>query len=186
MFYKMGEAKFSFFVTDIILLIVFLGLTRIIFRFSGIRFLLEVLVAAVLLFIAFIALIPAYSGSKGGWGFLSGVFFLILLNLLVIFIRTGMSGKTFYGTLLFAAIGFVISVANIKDDEEEYYEEPVEEQKDEEVYTNFEPGKFVASKTGSTYHIPKCDWAGKIKEKNQVWFDDEKEAKKKYKAHSCV
>ena len=26
----------------------------------------------------------------------------------------------------------------------------------------------------------------KIKKKNQVWFDDEKEAKKKFKKHSCV
>ena len=86
---------------------------------------------------------------------------------------------------MFAAIGFVISTANIKKEEEEY-EEPIGEEKEEEVYTNFEPGKYVASKTGSTYHIPKCDWAKKIKKKNQVWFDDEKEAKKSYKAHSCV
>jgi len=180
----MGESKLSFFITDIILLIVFLGLARIIFRLSGFGFLLELLALLILLFIAFIALIPAYSGSKGGWGFLSGVFLLILLDLLVIYVRTNMSGTAFLGTLLFAAIGFVISIANIKKEEE--YEEPVEEEKEETVYTNFEPGKYVASKTGSTYHIPKCDWAKKIKKKNQVWFDDEKEAKKKFKAHSCV
>jgi len=147
-------------------------------------FLLELLAIAVLLFISFIALIPAYSGSRGGWGFLSGVFFLILLDLLVIYMRTNVGGKLFLLTLLFAAIGFVISVANIKKEEE--FEEPIEEEKEEEVYTNFEPGKYVASKTGSTYHIPKCDWAKKIKEKNRVWFDDEKEAKKSYKKHSCV
>ena len=180
----MGDAKLSFFITDIILLIVFLGLIKIIFKFGGAGFLLELLALVILLFIAFIALIPAYSGSRGGWGFLSGVFFLILLNSLIIYIRTGMSGKAYLGTLLFAAIGFVISVANIKREE---YEAPVkEEEKEEEVYTNFEPGKYVASKTGSTYHVPKCEWANKIKKKNQVWFDDEKEAKKKFKAHSCV
>lgn len=180
----MGDSKFSFFITDIILLIVFLGFTRIIFRFTRTRFLLELLVTVILLFIAFIALIPAYSGSRGGWGFLSGVFLLILLNLLVIYIRTSMGGKVFLGTSLFAALGFVISVANIKKEEE--YEEPIEEEKEEKVYTNFEPGKYVASNRGATYHIPKCDWAKKIKEKNRVWFDDEKEAKKKFKAHSCV
>jgi hypothetical protein len=181
----MGEAKLSFFITDIILLIVFLGLIKIIFKFSGLGFLLELLAVTVLLFIAFIALVPAYSGSKGGWGFLSGVFFLILLDLLVIYIRNGMSGKAYLGTLLFASIGFIISVANIKREEYEY-DEPVEEEEKEEVYTNFEPGKYVASKTGSTYHVPKCEWAGRIKKKNQVWFDDEKEAKKKFKPHSCV
>ncbi len=166
------------------LLIVFLGLIKVIFVFKGLGFLLELLALLILLFIAFIALIPAYSGSRGGWGFLSGVFILILLNLLVIYIRTNMSDKLFLGTALFSAIGFVISVANIKKEEE--YEEPVEEEKEKEVYTNFEPGKYIASKTGSTYHIPKCDWAQKIKKGNQVWFDDEKEAKKKFKAHSCV
>jgi len=154
------------------------------FRLRGLGFLLELLAIVILLFIAFIALIPAYSGSRGGWGFLSGVFFLILLDVLVIYMRTNISNKTFLLTSLFAAIGFVISSANIRKEEE--YEEPVEEEKEEEVYTNFEPGKYVASNRGTTYHIPKCDWAKKIKEKNRVWFDDEKEAKKKFKKHSCV
>lgn len=183
----MGESKLSFFATDIILLIVFLGLIRVTFRFIGTGFLLELLAVLILLFIAFIALIPAYSGSRGGWGFLSGVFLLILLDLLVIYLRTNMLGKVFLGTLLFAGIGFVISAANIKkEEEEEISEEPVKEEKDETVYTNFEPGKYVASKTGGSYHVPKCDWAKKIKKGNQVWFDDEKEAKKNYKKHSCV
>lgn len=185
----MGEARFSFFVTDLILLVVFLGMILIIFRFSGIKFLLELLAVVILLLVAFISLIPAYSGSKGAWGFLSIVFFLILLNLLVIKIRTGMFGKAFLGTAFFAALGFLISVLNIKEEEEEWEEpEPMEEEDEdkEEVYTNFEPGKYVASKTGSSYHVPKCDWAGKIKETNKVWFDDEKEAKKQFKAHSCV
>ena len=112
------------------------------------------------------------------------IFVLILLDLLVIYIRTSMGGKVFLLTLLFAALGFVISVSNIKKGEE--FEEPIEEKK-EEVYTNFEPGKYIASKTGSTYHAPKCDWAKKIKKKNQVWLESEEEAKKKgYKKHSCI
>ncbi len=74
----MGESKFSFFVVDIILLVVFLGLLRIIFKFSGRGFLLELFAALILLLISFISIIPAYSGSRGGWGFLSGAFFLIL------------------------------------------------------------------------------------------------------------
>ena len=181
----MGESKFSFFVADIILLIVFLGLTRVIFRYSGLIFLLELLFAVILLLIAFIAIIPAYSGSRGGWGFLSGVFILILLDLMFIYLRTQKTDAIFLGTSFFAALGFLVSVMNIKKEEKEA-EEPVEEEKDEKVYTNFEPGKYVASKTGTTYHTPKCDWAKKIKKKNQVWFDDEKEAEKNYKPHSCL
>ncbi len=177
----MGDAKISYFITDLILLIVFLGLTKIIFRYSGLGFLLELLFVALLLFISFVALIPAYSGSKGGWGVLNGVFILILLDLLFIFMKTGTTGVTFLFTLLFAALGFVLSVLNIKKEEEEK-----EVGKEEPVYTNFEPGKFVASKTGTSYHAPKCDWAKKIKKANQVWFNDEAEAKKDYKPHSCL
>ncbi|MBW2975373.1 hypothetical protein KY366_06660 [Candidatus Woesearchaeota archaeon] len=182
----MGDSKFSFFIIDLILLAVFLGLIKVIFRFSGLAFLLELFAVVVLLFIAFIALIPAYSGSKGGWGFLSVVFFLILLDLLVVYVRTSMMDRFYLLALLFAAFGFVISVAKIKKEDDYSYEEPVQEEKQEEVYTNFEPGKYVASRTGTTYHVPKCDWAAKINKRNQVWFDDEEEAKKKYKPHSCV
>ena len=179
----MGDSKFSFFIIDIVLLMVFLGLILIIFKFSGMGFLLELLAIVILLFISFIALIPAYSGSRGAWGFLSGVFILILLNLFVIHLRTNFTGKLYLLTLLLAAIGFVVSSLNIKEEE---FEESIEEGK-EEIYTNFEPGKYVASKTGTTYHIPKCDWAKKIKQKNQVWLGSHEEAKRKdYKKHSCL
>ncbi len=183
----MGDSKFNFFITDIILLIVFLGLIRIIFGFDGFGFLLELLFVVVLLFISFIALIPAYSGSRGGWGFLSGVFFLILLDLLAIYLMANVTGKTFLITALLSAIGFVVSIMNIKKEEEieKAVEEPIKEEAP--VYTNFEPGKYIASKTGSSYHIPKCDWAKKIKRQNQVWLNSEEEAKKKgFKKHSCL
>ena len=55
------------------------------------------------------------------------------------------------------------------------------------VLKSNDPGKYVASKTGTTYHAPKCDWAKRIKKKNMVWFADDKAAKKKgYKKHDCL
>ncbi|MBU0628474.1 MAG: hypothetical protein KKC75_04745 [Nanoarchaeota archaeon] len=185
----MGESRFSFFVTDIIILLVFLGLIRIIFRFKGLGFLLELLFLVVMLFAAFIALIPAYSGSRGGWGFLAIIFFMILLDLLVIYLKTSVTGKAFMAVLLLSAIGFVIAILNIKKDKEEEIistEEP-EEEKDEKVYTNFEPGKYIASKQGTVYHSPKCEWANNIKEHNRIWLASDQEAKKKgYKKHDCL
>ena len=51
----------------------------------------------------------------------------------------------------------------------------------------FKPGKYVASKSGSVYHAPKCDWAKKIAPKNKVWLNSPEEAKKKgYKKYSCL
>ena len=38
--------------------------------------------------------------------------------------------------------------------------------------TMYSPGKFVASKTGASYHAPKCEWAEKIKKNNRVWLAD--------------
>src|SRR3989339_724278 len=177
----MGDSKISFFVTDIILLIVFLGLIRMILRFNEWGFILELLALVILLFAAFIALIPAYSGSRGGWGFLAIVFAVIFIDLLFIFLATGRAGTAFTGALLFSALGLLVSVLNVRKKEKPvmYEEKPAHE----EVYTNFEPGKYVASKTGTTYHAPKCEWALKIKKKNQIWFDDEKEAKKRFSPH---
>jgi hypothetical protein len=55
------------------------------------------------------------------------------------------------------------------------------------VKKTYNPGKFVASKEGKVYHALKCDWAKKIKKKNQVWFKNKKQASNKgYKQHSCL
>src|SRR3989338_8116426 len=113
----MGDSKFSFFATDIIILLVFVGLIKIIFfRFSGLGFMLELLFTVIMLFIAFIALIPAYSGSRGGWGFLALTFVGILLDMLAIYLKTNATGKTFMGVLLLSAIGLVVAVLNVNSD----------------------------------------------------------------------
>ena len=38
-------------------------------------------------------------------------------------------------------------------------------------------GSFVASKNGSSYHLPDCPGAKRIKEENRVWFKTEAEAR---------
>jgi len=51
----------------------------------------------------------------------------------------------------------------------------------------YKPGKFLGSKNSNKYHIPKCEWAKRIKAKQRIWFKTEAEAKKKgYSAHSCL
>ncbi|MFC1697702.1 hypothetical protein ACFL1H_05190, partial [Nanoarchaeota archaeon] len=47
------------------------------------------------------------------------------------------------------------------------------------VKSKFSPGRYVASSTGSVYHVPKCGWAKKIKPKKRVWLKDKNDAKKK-------
>lgn len=55
------------------------------------------------------------------------------------------------------------------------------------VTRRYSPGKFLATKTGRTYHSPKCEWAKKIRKDNQLWFASEKEADELgYKRHNCL
>ncbi len=37
-------------------------------------------------------------------------------------------------------------------------------------------GKYVASKSGSAYHLPICPGASRIKESNKIWFQTKEEA----------
>lgn len=39
-------------------------------------------------------------------------------------------------------------------------------------------GKYVASKSGTSYHLPWCPSATKIKEENKIWFNSKEEAEK--------
>jgi hypothetical protein len=39
-------------------------------------------------------------------------------------------------------------------------------------------GAFVASKSGTKYHLPWCSSAGRIKEENKIWFQTKEEAEK--------
>jgi len=56
------------------------------------------------------------------------------------------------------------------------------------VIKTFSPSRFIASKKGSTFHSPKCDWAQKISERNTVWFNTESAAKKQSykKCKACL
>ena len=48
-------------------------------------------------------------------------------------------------------------------------------------------GKYVASKSGTAYHLPWCPGAVKIKEENKIWFQNNAEAESRgYKpASNC-
>lgn len=51
----------------------------------------------------------------------------------------------------------------------------------------FEPGRYIASKTGVKFHSPRCIWAKKIAKSRRIWFDDKNSAKKKgLKPCACV
>lgn len=186
----MGDNKNAglFLVYDIILLISFIGLIMLSFNFSGLLLIGELGLIFFLLLLSFIAIVAVYAGARWGHGLLFFVFAIILIDLLFIYFKFKTIGAIHFITLLVSVIGFIMSIASIKGEEEfDAYEPTPEINEDVKAETDYSPGKFVASKTGANYHAPKCDWAKKIKKANQVWFDSEAEAKKDgYKAHSCL
>jgi hypothetical protein len=196
------------------LLIVILGLNLFAILMQGLRvnFLGELLIFVLFLIVSLIIITKVYKGNK--YGLLTALFFIIsILNLFYIKnalivnskVNVGVLGWLLFGiTLLLNALGFIIGALSIKgamteEEKEEIIEKEIEPKikemqekiesnvEKDNVKTEFYPGKFIASKTGSVYHGSKCEWAKKISKKNQIWFQDDKEAKKAgYKQHSCL
>ena len=182
----MAKGKIGgFFVHLFILIVLFYSLIDIIFNFEAKMLIGEFILLLFFILIALIGIgMKLSSGSSKGLMFLYG---LNLINFLFIFF---VDKRLVAGTVILTIIAFVISLFGCKkcrqnDDFDSDIEEiePVKS----EVTTSFEPGKYVASKTGKKFHAPKCDWAKRIKKKSQVWFNDKDEAKKqKYKVCDCV
>lgn len=62
-----------------------------------------------------------------------------------------------------------------------------EQNKTDNVNLQNKTGMFVASKNSKIYHLPDCNFAKRIKDKNKIWFKSAKEAEERgYSPHSCV
>lgn len=202
----MGKSSAKLLIYGFLLLVLFLIMVLVAFSFKGKLIRAEILA---LLFLMFLALI-GFSGYPKGWGerVLFFVFVLSLGNLVFIWYFTQ---RLFLLPLLLALLGLLLSwpkkekvkkmlgqqgkkeakeaepYSEIWEAEKEGDEEAKEEKRKTRRNVEYSPGKYVASRMGSVYHEPRCDWAKKIEEGRRVWFEDKKEAKKKgYEAHSCV
>ena len=173
----MGEAKLSFLFMNIVLLIVFVGFIKLIFDLHRFLFIAEFLFLGVLMLMALVSIVSIYNNIRFGWALMALLLGLVLVNLLFIYLLKSPKSGILLPAAAVGLIGLVISLVNIKGPEEE----------DSNVKKEFKPGKYIASRTGSKFHSPKCDWAKKIKKANAVWFDSKEEASKAgYKADDCV
>ena len=183
-----GNRNFgAFVIMDLIFLVVFFGLVLLVFDLTRISFILEVMLLLALLLIVMVALIGVYNNLRWGYVLSSLLFAVILVDLLLIHFRNPAIGLAFFVTTVMAAVGFIISIVGIKEDEIESEEpEPATGKKEVEPKTKFTPGKYVTSKRSDYYHTPKCDWAKKIKKNNQLWLSDEEVKERGLKKHSCL
>ncbi len=154
----------------------------------------ELIMVLIFFLIAIIIIVGVYKNRNWAWKLATIYFLAFMINNFLLYLGPLSITSKYSLTTLLSAIGFVISTINIKREEESEEEIEIEPPKEvkvkpygEKKNTEFTPGKYVASKTGSVYHAPKCDWAKKINTKNRVWLEDKAEAKNKgYNKHSCV
>jgi len=174
----MGGFRFISFIMYIVLLITFLGLINMIFNLHRFAFIIEFLILLGLILVGLISSIGIINNSRWAWILLTLFFGFVFLDMIFINAISTVKVQFYFQLIIIAIVGFFISFFSI---EKEEVEEVVEEGKAVEkkaVEKSFKPGKYIASKTGSKYHAPKCDWAKKIKKANAVWFNSKDAAKK--------
>jgi len=202
----------SFFVMLFILLFTVIGFIFIVFGLKGTAFVFELgLLLAFMFFLAF-AMFLIYTDKFASWGIIGAVLMLLLFDVFIIFLLTRSFGLDYVFTTMFALAGIIVALVNIlmapkKEsnvtshyDKKQYYypmteksdvqeAQPSEvkiEAEEQKVVATYTPGKFVGSKKASTFHMPKCDWAQKISQDNQIWFNSREEARAKgYSEHKC-
>ena len=189
------KSRFKLIVYAIIMIVLLFSLINIVISTSGKRFYLELLG---LLFLLLLSLI-SFVGYAKSWGerVLFFVFLFYLLNLVLVW---HFIGPLYLILLLLAVIGMLISFPKkpekvykptSSEPHSEVFDLPQEEVKVKETTkkatAKHSPGKFVASKNSNIYHLPKCEWAKKIKKHRRIWFKSKEDAwEKGYRAHSCV
>lgn len=185
-----------YFTLLIILFLNALGMTLLVFGLKQ-NFVFEFFLMIIFLFLSIIILIGVYNNKNWAWKLASIYFIAFLINNFYLYLNTISISSRFSITTLLSSLGFVIATASISDEPElEEIEVPPpkvkvrpygEKTATKTARAQFKPGKYIASKTGAVYHIGKCDWAKKIKNKNRLWLKDKAEARKKgFKKHSCV
>ncbi|PIN76840.1 hypothetical protein COV17_00760 [Candidatus Woesearchaeota archaeon CG10_big_fil_rev_8_21_14_0_10_36_11] len=204
------KSKAKLFFYAILLVILLFGFLSVFIPFSGTMFTLELVGFVALVVLGF----AGFVGYSAQWGerVLFCVFLLYIINFLLIWFFTDL----LYMILLIAAlVGFLLSVPKKETKELEKKEKsssqqqkpkkelPVKEQEPHSMVfdvpppqkitgtpkskTEYSPGKFVASKNGKVYHVPKCEWAKRIAKGSYVWFTKKEDAwEKGYRAHSCI
>ena len=198
----MGEKNaFKFIILGGITIVLLLALVKIIFTFSAKTFLFEFMGFLLLLIMATVGIFSYPKGEK----ILFLVFVFYLVNIVLVWYFVGL----FYLTLvLLSVLGMLLSfpmlpekkdaketefdsLETIKQEQDTPYSEvfaPTQpEEKSAKTKSTFTPGKLVASKSSTLYHLPKCEWAKKIKKERRVWFTSKEDAwEKGYRAHSCM
>src|SRR3989338_9039199 len=152
----MCRNKLTVFAMHMALLVTFLGLISMVFDLHRFAFILEFLILLGLLLVGVIAAIGISHNMRWAWILLTLFFGFAFLDMLFIKAITTAEIAYFMHLIAVTIVVFFISLFSIE-------REKVEAAKEDAVTKTFKPGKYIASKTGTKFHSPKCDWAKKVK-----------------------
>ena len=201
------ERPISFFVMLFILLFAGLGFIFVVCDLYGFSFIFELGLLLAFMFVLAFAMFLIYQDKQKSWGIIAAVMLLLLFDVFIIFLITRKFTLAYATATIFAIAGLIVALLNaimLQKERKEVVEEPQygkskyyypfiekeevkqEIKKEQNVVSTFTQGKFVASKSGSKFHLPKCVWANNINKVNQVWFDSKADAEiKGYSEHKC-
>ncbi|MAG91048.1 hypothetical protein CMO83_00055 [Candidatus Woesearchaeota archaeon] len=205
---KSDLSTISFFVMLFVLLFVFIGFIFVVFDLSGFSFIFELGLLLSFMFLLAFGMFFVFHEKRASWGIVGALLIVLLFNVSVIFLLTNNFNLAHITTVLFTVVGLIVVLLNLladrpkpaesvevkQYDKSKYYYPFVDrveiaEQVPETVHVEktFTPGKFIASRKAAKFHLPRCDWAGRISKENQVWFNTKEEAQSKgFQADTCV
>jgi hypothetical protein len=168
----------------IILFIDFIGMIILTSR-STQFFIFQLFLIILFILLALIFMTGIVKNRSWAWK-VASLYFLLFLIILSFTYLNSRGILVFGGSSVLAAIGFLISVSNIRTEPELPLPPPPEELEPVEVVPYGEKKeKFIAGKTGKAYYRVGSKEAKRIK--NPVYFRTEQEAKKQgYKKHKSV
>src|SRR3989338_9566405 len=152
--------RFVDFMIYIALMIVLLGLINITFRLHKLSFVLGFFVLLGFLLVAVVSVVGMHNRFDWVWKLLRVFFGLALLDMLFVYLLLASKPEGFLPFAVAAIAGFFISSFNSK--------RKADDSKKADIKKTYEPGKYIASRSGSKFHAPKCDWAKKVKKSNAV------------------
>lgn len=196
------EKPISFFAMNIILLFAAIGFIFVVFELHRFAFVFELMLLLVLFALFVFAMSAVYNDKQWGWTIAGAALILLIANLFIIYLYTGIFETAHLTALIFSATGIMAAMLQLRAGKHgKYVEEPeksrqyyhyldkMEPGKADEgaISKEFTPGKYIASKKAGKYHVARCDWAKKINSENQLWFGSEEEAKAQgFEADKCV
>src|SRR3989338_1436451 len=161
----------SFLALTAAFLLVFIGMIQAAFSLTGFWFFAEFVITGLFMLIALAGMAMVIKRIGAGWALLAFVNALVLLNVFLLSLVSGLSASVLSPGVIAALVGLFVSVANVGMKRKKGKKKNGSRKnsaKASKVSKSFTPGKFIASATGTVYHTPKCDWAKKIQKKNAV------------------